>query len=115
MASNAQTIANQQNSKKSSGPKTQAGKDRSRMNALKHGFASRCALVIEQEVPFFKELFEKFLAEYDPKTETERFLVHSLAEISFSASRIRTHENNIMLMASLIFRCPRELLDAKKR
>jgi hypothetical protein len=98
MASNAQTIANQQNSKKSSGPKSRSGKDHSRMNALKHAFASRCALVLEQEVPFFKELFEKFLAEYDPKTETERFLVHSLAEISFSVSRIRAHENNIMLM-----------------
>jgi hypothetical protein len=68
------------------------------MNALKHGFAARTVMVLEEDEPAFKELFNNFQTEYNPQAETERFLVHSLAEISLSISRIRAHETNLTLI-----------------
>ena len=40
MASEKQIEANRRNAQKSTGPRTEGGKSRSRMNALRHGFAS---------------------------------------------------------------------------
>jgi hypothetical protein len=100
MVSDAQHQANIQNSEKSTGPTTAAGQKRSSMNAFKHGFAGRTVLILEEERPLFDEHFNNFQTEYNPQTETERFLVQSLAEISLSISRIRAHETNLMLIWS---------------
>lgn len=40
MATERQLAANRRNAEKSTGPRTQQGKARSRMNALRHGFAA---------------------------------------------------------------------------
>jgi hypothetical protein len=41
MASERQNEANRRNAQKSTGPRTEGGKTRSRMNAFRHGFASK--------------------------------------------------------------------------
>src|SRR5438477_1484152 len=51
--------ANRQNSKHSTGPKTRQGKDKSRRNAIKHGFFSKFLLVNGEES---REEYEQWFA-----------------------------------------------------
>ena len=58
MATAAQIEANRRNAQKSTGPKTDEGKDRVRRNAVKHGMTARTIMpVLPQEDP--KELEDR--------------------------------------------------------
>src|SRR5262249_49137458 len=60
MATQAQILANRRNVALSRGPKTTAGKNRSRFNALKHGLAARIARTPGQveEIQALANIFE---------------------------------------------------------
>jgi hypothetical protein len=68
MATERQILANQQNSKKSSGP-SEAGKLRSRLNSTKHGMAGKSAEVEAGLSNEFEDRREKWAAEQNPVGE----------------------------------------------
>jgi hypothetical protein len=81
--SSKQQAANRRNAKKSTGPKTQAGKERSRQNALKHGlFAGHLPL---SSAPFMRneeecrQLVEQFIEDFQPRSQVEITMIESLA------------------------------------
>jgi len=60
--------ANRRNSKKSTGPRTARGKERSRLNSLKHGsFAGDGILLLSRERTLTKKLAARFGTEFPPK------------------------------------------------
>ncbi len=55
MASPAQLIANVANAQKSSGPKTETGKHRTRLNAYRHGLTGQICLLTADEHEAFDQ------------------------------------------------------------
>jgi hypothetical protein len=92
----AQIHANQLNALLSTGPRSEEGKRKVSMNAVKHGFSGHSTFVPEHLKEDFARHFEEFKADWNPKGRTEAFLVHSLAQISWSLQNIRTVSNSIL-------------------
>ena len=74
MATEAQIKANQENAKKSTGPATSEGKQRSSMNAMVHGFFSKTPLNQEQ----FRLLKDEIIKDYKPTDAIECHLVQRI-------------------------------------
>ena len=66
--SEAQLTANRANALKSSGPKTQEGKERSRANGLKHGLTGAGVVAPEHDKAEVDARAEKFRLDLKPKT-----------------------------------------------
>ena len=92
MASDRQIEANRRNAEKCTGPRTEAGKQKSKMNALKHGLASRWAVLEHENRDEFEELKRTMLEEHAPVGITERVLTIQLAESYWRLLRARRVE-----------------------
>jgi hypothetical protein len=96
-ASSRKIEANRRNGRKSTGPKTAAGKKRVARNALKHGFYSKYLLVqhvdgAESQAEynnFYADVFEHF----QPEGWLEKNLVEKVAVCSLRLRRVIRHES----------------------
>jgi hypothetical protein len=61
MISDKQLQANQENSQKSTGPKTEAGKKRSSLNAVRHGLTGHVVVLPEEDLEAFNQLSTKLM------------------------------------------------------
>ena len=92
-ASEAQIRANRDNAQKSTGPKTEAGKARARMNALKHGMRSKSPIVLPHEDPAELDArLRTWVEEWQPQNAIERELVERAAKASWALERAERYE-----------------------
>ncbi|WP_165064606.1 hypothetical protein [Paludisphaera rhizosphaerae] len=92
-ATEAQIRANRENAQKSTGPKTEAGKARARMNALKHGLRSKSPSVLPHEDPAELEArINLWVADWGPRNAIERALVERAAKASWALERAERYE-----------------------
>jgi hypothetical protein len=75
MATNKQLLANRQNAKKSTGPRSQAGKARSRLNSRKHGLTAKTLIIVGECADDFEQLRAELMDEHDPQSASECELV----------------------------------------
>lgn len=102
MTSDAQRTANRANSKKSTGPKSAAGKRRSCMGALKHGLLSPKISVLYDEFPEdLAELHRHLYAQLAPKTALEEILVHRVIGAAWRLRRILRVERDILAIGQV--------------
>ncbi|HEV3168352.1 MAG TPA: hypothetical protein VGZ22_30385 [Isosphaeraceae bacterium] len=82
MASEQRRLANQQNAAKSTGPKTAAGKARSRRNALKHGLTGEGVVLSRPDEAKLKVELKELTEHLQPIDVLERILVTGVAVAS---------------------------------
>ena len=79
---------NRANSQHSTGPRTDAGKHRSSLNALRHGLTAAAVVLPTEDPAAYEQHRGQFLDEYQPATSTETQLVKELIDTSWRLNRI---------------------------
>jgi hypothetical protein len=89
---------NRANSLHSTGPKTQAGKQRSSLNALRHGLTGQIVVMPTEDLQAYQLHLKSFADEYHPKGPTEANLVQALADASWRLNRVAALETNLLTL-----------------
>src|SRR4051794_25730968 len=98
MASSKQQLeANRANAKKSTGPRSQGGKARSRLNARKHGLTAMTLVIGEEDPAQFNKLRADLMEEYAPQSASESELVERLVSLLWRLRRVPAFEAAIIV------------------
>lgn len=101
MATAKQIEANRRNSRKSTGPKTDGGKDRSRCNALTHGLSGAGVVRAEGEAEAVRERMAEWHSSLRPFDAYQSWLLEVVAAESLRIERCRAREMAIREEAAL--------------
>jgi hypothetical protein len=92
MTSQAKIEANRRNAQKSSGPRTAEGKERVRLNAVKHGLTATTVVLPHEDAEAYQERREAWTRELDPPGELGLYLADRVVRISWQLDRADAHE-----------------------
>jgi hypothetical protein len=91
----ARHAANRANSRKSTGPVTEAGKARMRNNPLRHGLTSRHVVIEGEDPEDYEALRQDLMSDWQPADIQEAALVTQIAEGAWRLMRARRVETQI--------------------
>ncbi len=80
---------------RSTGPRTTAGKQRSSLNALRHGLTAASPVLPSEDPAAYQLHCRQFLDEYKPATPTESHLTQELADTAWRLNRIPLLEADV--------------------
>ena len=92
---------NRANAQKSTGPRTEAGKQRSKLNALRHGLTGQTVVLPTEDHSAYERHARSFLEECRPKGVIETQLVQSLIDTSWRLNRVSAVETNLFSLGIL--------------
>jgi hypothetical protein len=98
MASVRQIAANRRNARSSTGPRTEAGKERSRANAIRHGLTAETVLVHLEDRAEYSAFEAAIEVDYAPNSTVERQLVARLASLLWRLRRSTLIETGLFEM-----------------
>jgi len=96
MATEKQVAANRQNAKNSTGPRTEAGKRRSRRNALRHGLTAETVIGVHEDAAAYRALQRAVSADYRPQTNFETELIGRLVSLLWRLRRAVAIESGLL-------------------
>ncbi len=96
MSSIAQTLANRQNSQKSTGPRSAEGKAVVAKNAVKHGLFAQEAVITGENTEEYELFRDEILAELAPAGAMEAVLAERAVSLSWRLQRIERIQNLVI-------------------
>jgi hypothetical protein len=96
MTSFAQFEANRRNALRSTGPRTEEGKQRSRANAVRHGLTAETVIASLENVEDYKAFEATIIADYNAETAVARELVLRLASLLWRLRRATAVETDLL-------------------
>ena len=100
MSSQKQIDANRANSQKSTGPTTDAGKAKTRLNAIRDNLTGQITTLSHHDRLIFEKVKSEHIADLAPKTVSEEKLAHAIAWDTWRLDRLRAAEMNIFAQAA---------------
>jgi hypothetical protein len=79
MATAAQIAANRRNCQKSTGPRTEAGRNRSKLNALVHGCRANTLVLPTEDPALCEERSHDWRLSLKPRKPAEEYMVNRMA------------------------------------
>jgi hypothetical protein len=96
MPTEKQVAANRLNAKNSTGPRTDAGKRRSRRNAIRHGLTAETTIGVLEDPAAYKVLQRAIYSDYRPRTNFELELVARLVSLLWRLRRAVAIESALL-------------------
>jgi hypothetical protein len=106
MTSLRQLEANRRNALKSSGPKTESGKQTSRCNAVRHGLTAESVIGALEDAEDYKAFEAAVAAGFDAETAVERELVLRLASLLWRLRRATAIDTGLLETTSEVDTAP---------
>jgi hypothetical protein len=104
MTSLKQIEANRLNALKSTGPRTEHGKQRSRQNALRHGLTAETVITALENAADYQAFEASIVSDYQPHTATECELVLRLASLLWRLRRSTSIETGLFQIQGELIR-----------
>ena len=98
MISDKQLAANRKNARLSTGPKTVEGRNRSRMNALRHGLTGQVTTMTEEDRAARDKFSEALIRSLAPEGAMETQLAQRIATDSWRLNRASAIEDNLFAL-----------------
>jgi hypothetical protein len=95
MTSLKQIAANRMNALKSTGPRTEEGKHRSRQNAFRHGLTAETVITALEQVADYQAFEARIASDYRARTVTECELISRLASLLWRLRRSTSIETGL--------------------
>src|SRR5438067_5855362 len=108
MTSFRQIEANRRNAIRSTGPSTEAGKRRSRRNAIRHGLCAETVIENVEDIEDYRAFEAAVIADYDARTAVERELVLRLASLLWRLRRATAIETDLLRIQAEILQDRRD-------
>ena len=99
--SDAKLAANRQNAQHSTGAKTQTGKDKSKMNALRNALTGQTVLLPTDDAIAYQAFIDSIYQQWSPIDDQEKRLTQLIGDTEWRIHRVAALETNIFAVGRL--------------